>query len=473
MQTRPVTRRSALAPALILLLAACLPEPSASPSLPGSASAQASIQISPDAIRAHLEALQAIADANGGVRTAGTPGYEASVQYVAEQLRGLGYAVETPEFAMATFAEEPGASIQVRGGPAFAGGQDFHAMIYSAGGEISAPVVEVGAGSTERGGCDAADFAEFPAGAIALAPPGPCFRRQVVLNAVAAGAVALVVSYPQRSAGHVLRPTLLEPGGITIPALSASGAVGDALRAATQTGEEVLISVATQISEAMVHNVIAESRAVADRVVMLGGHLDSVHDGPGINDNGSGSAALLEVARLLAEEHADERVRLAFWGGEEFGLLGSRAYVAALGPDERAEIAAYLNFDMLGSLNPVPIVYDLPDAAPGSGAIADFLVEYLEAAGIGAERLDIGAASDHGPFDDVEIPTGGIFSGANEVKTAAQAAAFGGAAEAPMDACYHLACDTVENVNLENVTLFAKAAAAAARALTTGLVTLP
>lgn len=475
MPTMP--RLSGLAPALALLLAACLPAPSASPSLPGSAlataSAQASGEISPDAIRAHLEALEAIAEASGGVRTAGTPGYDASVQYVAAQLRDLGYAVDTPEFAMATFAELPGARIQVSSGPAFASGGDFRAMIYSPGGEIRAPVAAVGYGGEERGGCDASDFTAFPVGAIALAPPGPCFRRQVVLNAVAAGAVALVVSYPQRSAGHVLRPTLLDPDGISIPALSASGAVGDALQAAAQAGEEVLISVQTEIGQEMVHNVIAESRGVADRVVMLGAHLDSVHDGPGINDNGSGSAALLEVARLLAEEHPGERVRLAFWGGEEFGLLGSRAYVAALGPDERAEIAAYLNFDMLGSLNPVPIVYDSPDAAPGSGAITDFLVAYLEQAGMGAERLDIGATSDHAPFDDVGIPTGGIFSGANEIKTAAESAEFGGTADSPMDDCYHLACDTVENVNLENVTLFAEAAAAAARALTTGRVTVP
>ncbi len=472
----PTPLRRGLAALLILVLAACSPAPSPSPSVPASASASAAaaVQISPDAIRAHLEALQAIADANGGVRTAGTPGYEASVQYVAQQLRDLGYAVETPEFAMATFAEEPGATIQVVGSPqAFTGGTDFHAMIYSASGELTAQVVEVGADGTGRGGCDAADFADFPAGAIALAPPAPCFRRQVVLNAVAAGAVALVAASGQRPAGRVLRPTLLDPGGITIPVLSASRDVGSALRAAIAAGQEVRVSVQTHIGEAMVHNVIAESRAVGDRVVMLGGHLDSVHDGPGINDNGSGSAALLEVARVFAEEHPNERVRFAFWGGEEFGLLGSRAYVEGLDADQRAEITAYLNFDMLGSRNPVPIVYDSPEAAPGSAAIGDFLVEYLVAAGMGGQRQDIGASSDHAPFQDAGIPTGGIFTGASEVKTAAQAAAFGGTADLPMDSCYHLACDTVENVNLENVALFAGAAAATALAAGTGLVVIP
>jgi Zn-dependent M28 family amino/carboxypeptidase len=475
---RPMTRLLAPGVAFALLLAACSPPTSASPTaLPTASSGEASArplgQISADAIRTHLDALQAIADANDGVRTAGTTGYEKSVQYVAEQLRDMGYAVETPEFEMATFAELSGASIRVSGGPQFAGGTDFHAMIYSASGEVSARVVEVGYEGAATGGCEAADFADFPARAVAVVPPGPCFRRQVVLNAVKAGASALVVSYPQRAAGQVLRPTLVEPDGITIPALSASGAVGDALRAAAAVGDQVEISVRTRIGQATVHNVVAESPAAAARVVMLGGHLDSVLDGPGINDNGSGVAALLEVARLLAEEHPDQRIRLAFWGGEEFGLLGSRAYVRSLTSPARAEIAAYLNFDMLGSPNYVPIVYDSPAAAPGSAGIADFLVGYLEQAGIGAERTDIGAASDHAWFDGAAIATGGIFSGATEVKSAAQAAEFGGTADVPMDACYHLACDTAEKVNLEIVALFARAAAAAALAVSTGDVSVP
>jgi len=207
--------------------------------------------------------------------------------------------------------------------------------------------------------------------------------------------------------------------------------------------------------------------------VMLGGHLDSVHDGPGINDNGSGTAALLEVARLMAEEDPSLRVRFAFWGGEEFGLLGSRAYVDRFGTDERAEIAAYLNFDMLGSPNFVPFVYDQADAASGSAGITDFLVEYLELEGIGAEQTDLGGASDHAFFLEAGIPTGGIFSGATELKSAAQAEAFGGTAAEPMDACYHLACDTVDNVNVELVASLAEAAIAVTLALATGRLPIP
>lgn len=466
--------------AFVLALAACgspTPTPMFTPSRGPDASDAASVgplgRIEPADIRAHLEALAAVAAANGGVRTAGTAGYEASVEYVAGELRDLGYTVETPGFEMQTFTEAPGASIRVAaGGPAFEGGHDFHAMIYSAGGEISSPIAPVGFGDDETGGCLASDFADFPRGAIALAPPGRCLRRDAVVNAVAAGAAALVVTYPTRSTGSVLRPTLLFPDGIEIPAISASAEVGEALRAAAAAGKLVTLSVDTEIGSTEVQNVIAESRADAARVVMLGGHLDSVHDGPGMNDNGSGTAALLEVARVMREQHPSIPVRFAFWAGEEFGSLGSRDYVESVSPAEREEITAYLNFDMLGSPNYVPFVYDAPSAAPGSKGITDFLVDFLEDAGIGAEPKDLGSSSDHASFDGVGIPTGGIFSGATEIKSAAQAAAFGGTADEPLDPCYHLACDTVANVDLDIAAQFAKAALAVTLALATGQLPL-
>jgi Zn-dependent M28 family amino/carboxypeptidase len=204
----------------------------------------------------------------------------------------------------------------------------------------------------------------------------------------------------------------------------------------------------------------------------LGAHLDSVNDGPGINDNGSGAAALLEIARVLAEQHPSVRVRFAFWAGEEIALLGSRAYVESLHSAELAEISAYLNFDMLGSPNFVPKVYDSPDAAAGSEAIADFLVSYLEEAGLGAEPTDLGNASDHASFNAFGIATGGLFSGATEIKTAEQAAAFGGTAGETLDACYHLACDTVANVVIDQVVVFAEAGLAVTLAIASGEVAL-
>ena len=475
MHLRPSPRIAGIASAILLLLAACQPtSPAPSASAPAPSQTQPAVAIDAAGIRAHLDALQAIADANDGLRMVGTPGYDASVEYVAAELRELGYAVETPEFEMATFTELPGASIQVGdGGPSFGGGPDFHAMVYSGSGDVSAPIVAVGFDEADEGGCAGADWVDFPPGAIALAPPGPCFRRQVVFHALDAGAVALVVSYPQWPTGQVRRPTLLMPQGISIPAISASGQVGDALLAAAEAGVDVHLSVETEIGQAMVRNVIAESHGSAERVVMLGGHLDAVNDGPGLNDNGSGTAALLEIARFLADQAPQVGVRLAFWGGEEFGLHGSRAYVEELGTEERAEIMAYLNLDMLGSQNFVPFVYDQADAAPGSAAIADFLIEYLETEGIGSERTDLGGASDHANFVGAGIPTGGIFSGATELKSTAQAGAFGGTAGEPLDGCYHLACDTVANVNIEQVASLTEAALAVALALASGQLLIP
>ena len=178
--------------------------------------------------------------------------------------------------------------------------------------------------------------------------------------------------------------------------------------------------------------------------------------GPGINDDGSGVAALLEIARAVAGGVDGGRIRFAFWAGEEYGLYGSRAYVTSLSPDEVSALAGYLNLDMLGSLNAVPFVYDDGQAAPGSEQITEFLVQALEAAGTGAERMDLGGSSDHFSFEQAGVPTGGIFSGANEVKTDAEASEFGGQADQPLDACYHLACDTPENVDSQQVATFAE-----------------
>ena len=454
-----------------LVVAGCgsvqVPSPSASGSPAASPlPSDSAITISSDGVAQHLAALEQIAQEHDGVRTAGTPGYTASVDYVVDQLRSFGYSVTTPVAEMSIFRELPGSTVDVDGGPSFAAGDDFHAMIYSGGGDLTAPIEEVTGG---EGGCEPSDFDGFERGAIALVPPGGgCFRRQVVVNAQSAGAVAVISPNPAWEEGQAMRPTLIFPDGIQIPALAAIGSMGDALQDAATAGEDVHIRVTTEIEPTFVHNVVAETPGDPTRVAMFGGHLDSVHDGPGINDDGSGVAALLEMARAVAGGVDGGRIRFAFWAGEEYGLYGSRAYVTSLSPDEVSALAGYLNLDMLGSLNAVPFVYDDGQAAPGSEQITEFLVQALEAAGTGAERMDLGGSSDHFSFEQAGIPTGGIFSGATELKTDAEASEFGGQADQPLDACYHLACDTPENVDSQQVATFAEAAAAAAVALARG-----
>jgi aminopeptidase Y len=485
---RPLAALTALA----LLLGACgsvtpsLPSsPAASASAPGASepasSGEASAyplpsidlggEISAEAIGRHLAALESIARENGGIRASGTPGYVASAEYVAGELRAIGWEVTTPAVEIATFDELPGGSLEVLdGGPRFDAPDELHAMIYSPDGAVSAEVATVGfddsAGGRGEQGCAASDWAEFPEGSIALTPPGPCLRRDTVEHAQEAGALALVVANEDWEEGEALRPTLLFPDGIDIPVVSAIGEVGEALQDAAETGREVRISVDTEIGGASVPNVVAEHGS-GEPVVMIGAHLDSVLDGPGLNDNGSGAAAVLEIAHLLTDAGHPGTLRVGFWAAEEFGLHGSRAYVMGE-PGIGGELDAYLNLDMLGSLNAVPMVYRIAGAPTGSEAIASFLVAWLQAAGIPAETEDLGTGSDHYFFTEAGVPIGGIFSGATEEVTPEQAEANDGAAGEPMDACYHLECDTAANVDAAQVATYAQAAGAAAMVLLRG-----
>ncbi|MFD0890768.1 M20/M25/M40 family metallo-hydrolase, partial [Streptosporangium algeriense] len=218
-------------------------------------------------------------------------------------------------------------------------------------------------------------------------------------------------------------------------------------------------------------NVIAESRwGDPGRVVMLGSHLDSVLAGPGVNDNGSGSAAVLETALRANGAPTRNRLRFAFWGAEELGLLGSRHYVAALSPQERARIRLYLNFDMIASPNFVYGIYDGDDsdrtgagAGPaGSGEIEKLFERYYASIGQPYKGTDFTGRSDYGPFIAVGIPAGGLFTGAEGIKTAEEAATFGGEAGVAYDRCYHQACDTLPNINDRALAVNSGAIAAAA-----------
>ena len=196
-------------------------------------------------------------------------------------------------------------------------------------------------------------------------------------------------------------------------------------------------------------NVIAELPGSGSDVVIIGAHLDSVTAGPGINDNGSGVATLLVIAERLREfPPPDASVRFAFWGAEEGGPFGSRAYVESLSREERAEIVAYLNFDMLASPNAVRFVYDEDDAPTGSDELTVRFVAAFEDAGLGWDRIDVDRRSDHGPFAAVGIPIGGLFSGGRELVTATQAAGSGAVAGQPSDPCSDAPCDTIDNVDL-------------------------
>jgi hypothetical protein len=411
-------------------------------------------QITTAGLDVHLDALARIALENGGNRGTGSAGNAATVDYVRGVLAEAGYAVSEDVFETPVYVDPGGSEIAVLGpdGASLTDALDFRALVFSARGTAEGPVVALGwdedASEADGLGCSASDFAGIPEGAIVLVRPAGCFRRTVVLNAQAAGAGALVTAVPWSGPGEVRRSTLIDPGGLTIPAFAATREVGMALAAAAASGGRARVTTAGSTEQREARSLIAELPGTdAGRVVMVGAHLDSSMDGPGVNDNGSGVAALVELARAASGTRPGATVRVALWAAEETGLQGSGRYVAMLSPEERRRIVAYLNADMLGSPNGIRGIYDEADAAPGSTAIRDRFAEDLDAAGLAWEGMDLGLGSDHRPFAEAGIPTGGLFSGTLERLTPEQAERFGRAVGSVPDACYHLACDGRSNVD--------------------------
>ncbi|WP_079125129.1 M28 family metallopeptidase [Streptomyces lushanensis] len=181
-----------------------------------------------------------------------------------------------------------------------------------------------------------------------------------------------------------------------------------------------------------------------NQVIMSGSHLDSVTAGAGMNDNGSGSSAILETALAVsrAQLQPEKHLRFAWWGAEELGLVGSKYYVNNLPTADRAKISGYLNFDMIGSPNPGYFVYD------DDPTIEQTFKNYYAGLGVPTEIETEGdGRSDHAPFKNVGIPVGGLFSGADYIKTSAQAQKWGGTSGQAFDRCYHSSCDTTANIN--------------------------
>jgi Iap family predicted aminopeptidase len=339
----------------------------------------------------HLSALERIADRHGGTRAAGTPGYDASVDYVAGRLRAARWRVKLQPLRFPYF-ELRRASMSV-GGRRLRRARDFQVLSYSGSGRARGRL---------RGlpsGCAPGDYSGLGASDLPVVGRGPCFYRDKALAAQRAGAHALLVGYDSPTRLGVPSGTLAAPG-IRIPVVLVSNAL-------LRDGAAARVDVDASSGRRLTHNVIAETPGGhGERVVMAGGHLDSVPGGPGINDNGSGVATLIEAAEAIGPNPPGARVRLAFWGGEELGLLGSRHYVRSLDRSERRRISAYVNLDMVGSRNAVPEIY-----GDGDAGLARVL---RRAAGGRLGGAEVGGASDHAPFAAVGVPVNGLYTGANE-----------------------------------------------------------
>jgi hypothetical protein len=426
-----------------------------------------------DGVREHQAALQEIADNNDdpfypGTRAAGTEGYANSVDYVAGLLKDAGYDVtlDPVEFDFnfpATLRQLTPVQATYETG-VFTG---------SGSGTVEGQVIPVDINLTppraSTSGCEAADFAgiDWSGDAdIALVQRGTCFFGDKAHNAELAGAEAVIIfnqgDTPDREGLIVADATSITlPDGSTgtithnIPVVGASFADGVAL---SQPGSTAFVEVDPP-ERRTDYNVIAELPGKnEDNVVMAGAHLDSVIEGPGIQDNGSGSAALLETALMMAKLKPQNTVRFAWWAAEEIGLLGSTDYVEGLSQAERDRIALYMNYDMVGSPNYIFMVYDAdessfpaPEGVPipeGSTAIEDLYESYYTLVGEPYDDTAFDGRSDYQAFIENGIPSGGLFTGAEEVKTEQQEAIWGGTAGEQFDPCYHLACDTFDNVDL-------------------------
>jgi Zn-dependent M28 family amino/carboxypeptidase len=422
---------------------------------------------------AHLEAFAQHAADHGGNRATGFPGFDASSDYVAAQLESWGYAVTVQAFDVEVFEPTGPATLQ-RETPmpqTFVEGTDYDVAWYSAGGSASAQLVAVdlqlGPDNDSNSGCDASDWEAFPAGAIALVQRGTCFNSAKVLAAQGAGASAVVIFNQGDSDARMglWMTTLGADNDIALPVVLTTYAVGEAL--ASAPASDVTVVVDAIVEPRPCENLIAERTGVdAASVRMVGAHLDSVQPGPGINDNGSGSAAVLEIARAMAECTPPQTVRFAWWGAEELGLVGSERWIEARSAEELAAISGYLNLDMVGSPNFVRFRYDGDGSAFGAGgpmgsdALEAALVAYLDGVALASEETAFDGRSDYGPFVAAGIAAGGVFTGAEGHKSDAQARTFGGTPGAAYDACYHAACDGLDNVDAEVATQLARAVAA-------------
>jgi Zn-dependent M28 family amino/carboxypeptidase len=415
-------------------------------------------------ILAHERVLQRVANQNGGNRASGLPGYAASAAYVKQVLRQAGYQVREQTFEFPWYQElAPAQLTQVSPTPTtyetvtydFSGTGDVTGVVVPGNDVLVPPPATPGSTS----GCEATDFVPAPAGpSIALLQRGTCYFEVKAANAQAAGYDAVIFmneGQPGRDelyAGSLARP-------FTIPAVGLSYADGAALYNQVRSGQEVVARVVTSTdnSPRQSTNVLADSPGGdPDKVVVVGAHLDSVITGEGINDNGSGTATILEIAKQIRalKIKPRQKLRFAFWGAEESGLIGSEHYVSTLPDTELAKIYANLNFDMVGSPNYVRFVYDGDGSAtgasgpPGSAEIENLFTSYFAGQNLATDPTAFDGRSDYGPFIAAGIPAGGLFSGAEGVKTAEQAAVYGGTAGVAYDPCYHAECDDINNLNV-------------------------
>ncbi|KAL3424104.1 peptidase family M28 [Phlyctema vagabunda] len=405
--------------------------------------------------------LNQIAKKNGGNRAFGLPGYAASSDYVLERVQTrFGAQFDSyVQYFNHTFEQTRDISVT---GPE---GEDVAVitLLYNSAtplpGGVTASLIDTPVDDVRGSACFADQWEGIDAtGKLALVKRGVCAIADKLKLAKAAGALGVIL-YNQNPGTPGSATLAAENIGLLVPVGVVTLDVGEAWKARLGAGEELVVNLVVDsiFEQRESWNVIAETKeGDANNVVMLGAHLDSVQAGPGINDDGSGTSGILEI--LTAFRHYKgykNKVRFAWWGAEESGLVGSLYYTSQLSEEEADKIRFYFNYDMIGSPFPVYAVYKGDNAGDAIGA--QILYDYLVAAGKPAYYGGFGTSSDYVGFLNLGIPSSGLFTGAG----------------APTDPCYHLACDTTSNIDADALTVNAKAAGVAAAKLALSLDGLP
>lgn len=452
--------------AAIALLTSCSSPDSAGPS--PDLAAELAGKVGADGMYAHLNELQKIADANDGNRANGTPGYDASVDYVAKFLQDKGFDVQTPEFEILDRSD--GGSPQLTIGGRKHSVDQASLLITTPRGGLSAVTLRP---QKTAAGCRAADYGTVSVkGAIAVVDDTDCSIVDKQNAAVDSGAVGLlVVSAPAPGTGSPAG--LFTPGyyqQLTVPV----GVIGnDANAALRRTTAPVKLVLDNKPVMKKARNVLAQTKSGdTSNVVMVGAHLDSSARSPGINDDGSGVAAVLETAAALGSSpQIRNTVRFALWGSEENSLQGATKYIRGLPRGELDEIALYLNVEMIGSPNAGYFTYDgdqsgqpnpeigLDTIPEGSAGIERTLAAYLNSAGARPADMPLTRYTDYSAFLTAGVPVGGVTAGASQRKTEVQARLWGGRAGVPYDPNYRTPRDTVDNIDSNALSVMGAAAA--------------
>ena len=423
-------------------------------------------------IQYHLDRFYGIAQANNGNRAAGRPGYQASVEYIQTTLEQAGYEVTVQPFPFnAFYPTGDGVLEALSPSPLqYKWEEEFTYLSQTEPGDVSGTAVAVdvdlGPGNASTSGCEAEDFAGFPVGSVAVIQRGACAFGQKATNAANAGATGVVIFNQGNTDDRkgLINATLGGDYAGGIPVVFTTYDIGAGWVDQKDLELRMVVDVVRERTETF--NVIAETqRGDPDNVVMTGAHLDSVFEGAGVNDNGSGSAALIELALQMKKARPRNQVRFAWWGAEEAGLVGSTYYVNNLSEEEKAKIKVYLNYDMIGSPNFGNFIYDGDgsdfglEGPPGSAATEALFEKYFDLRDSAYEGTEISFRSDYAQYFEDGIAFGGLFTGAEVIKTEEQAAKFGGEAGVAFDPCYHSGCDDITNVNEQALEINGDAAA--------------